>query len=157
MKCTIYLFRSGSHIQRGGKNARVNTVNKILGGYKVDTFQTNNGHLIYKEFSQGPETLRPWFIVPSKETDEALDELCHMFESEILEAMENLTIKIGDKDYKVELEIKNLLFDTKLINYISGLHGAFCTMCTVSEKDGCDIDFIEEGELLFTFFSSTYF
>ena len=101
--------------------------------------------MIYKEKSQGPEALRPWFIIPAKEDEKTLPDLCFMFESELHEAMENLKIKIGQKDYNVELEIANLLFDTKLIRYLTGLHGAFCTMCDASEKDGCDTDCIEQG------------
>ena len=145
---------SGSHIQRGGKNARVNTVNKILGGYTIQSFTDNDGQLIYKESSQGPEALRPWFIIPAKEDEKTLPDLCYMFETELHAAMESLKIKIGKQEHNVELEIANLLFDTKLIRYLTGLHGAFCTMCDVSEKDGCDIDCIEEGNNLFTFLSA---
>ena len=97
-------FSSGSHIQRGGKNARGNTVNKILGGYTIQTFTDDADQLIYTEKSQGPEALRPWFIIPAKEDEKTLPDLCFMFESELHEAMENLKIKIGQKDYNVELE-----------------------------------------------------
>ena len=136
---------SGSHIQRGGKNAKVNTINKILGGYKIDTIHDSSGELIFKEFTQGPESLRPWFIIPAKEDEATLKQLTTMFETEILAAMNSLKVKIGDKQYDVELEIANFMFDTKLIRYLTGLHGAFCTMCTASEKDGCDPDIIKEG------------
>ena len=153
----LILSSSGSHIQRGGKNARVNTVNKILGGYTVHTFADDSDHLIYKETSQGPEALRPWFIIPAKEDEKTLPDLCYMFETELHDAMDNLKIKIGQKEHSVQLEIANLLFDTKLIRYLTGLHGAFCTMCDASEKDGCDLDCIEEGTDLFTFLSAVCF
>ena len=145
-----FLFSSsGSHIQRGGKHARVNTVNKILGGYTVQSFSDDNGQLIYKETSQGPEALRPWFIIPAKEDEKTLPDLCYMFETELHEAMDSLKIKINGKEFDVKLEIANLLFDTKLIRYLTGLHGAFCTMCDASEKDGCDPDCIEKGTIVY--------
>ena len=113
--------------------------------------------MIYNETSQCPEALRPWFIIPAKEDEKTLPDLCYMFETELHEAMENLKIKIKGKEYDVTLEIENLLFDTKLIRYLTGLHGAFCTMCDASEKDGCDTDCIKEGTHLFTFMPAICF
>ena len=117
-----------------------------LGGYKIISVSDENGALIYEEKSQGPETLRPWFIVPAKETYDNLEEICTMFENELLEAKEDLTVKIEKTLYPVAMDIANFFLDTKLINYVTGLHGAFCTMCDASEEEALNIDLIEDGK-----------
>ena len=119
------------------------------GGYKIISVADETGHLIYEENSQGPETLRPWFIIPAKETYESLEELCTMFENELLEAQDDLTVMLDKTLYKVDLDIANFFLDTKLINYCTGLHGAFCTMCDVSEEEARSEQMINDGNTVF--------
>ena len=139
------IFSSGSHIQRGGKDSTKNTTNKILGGYRIVSVHDQDGNEIFREKSQGPETLRTWFIIPEKETFEALELLCFMFESELLTAMNWLSTKCADQTIPVHVKVCSMMLDTKLIKYCTGLHGAHCCSCTASNDDMKNPDKIRDG------------
>ena len=122
LKYFTFFPSSGSYIERGGKDINDDTSHRILGGYVLSYIYDSEGNLIFQETSQGPEVFRPWFILPFEEKDPELDELCDMFENEILEAMDDLKIEVNGTQVNVELEY-SLIFDSKLIRLASGLTG----------------------------------
>ena len=98
--------------------------------------------VIWKSRTDGankPQNTRPLAIFPGKESTELLKEFVPIVEAEIKEIKDD-GIKIDvksngsvEEDQEVLAQcckVKMSMIDGKMINSLSGLGGAFCTMCS---------------------------
>ena len=76
----------------------------------------------------GPETEIPYFLLPQKEDKNIVKIIVDKLEQELIECKQPLQITILGKSINITSEIKHSQFDRSLIEKVSGLGGAICTM-----------------------------
>ena len=133
---------SGGHAQRRGKDININTRNRIIGGFRLSRIHSGP-KLIHQELSQGAESERPIMIVPGKESAERVRKIWSDIEKEFNEVQVTTMLYEG-----VRIKVKFLFHiqgDGKEKQQLSGLGGAFCILCFVTEEDANDLDRIKEG------------
>ena len=103
----------------------------ILGGIREHEIKNKKtGETIYIEKSLGTDSEIPYFLIPSKEDEETVREITYRLEKEQRECTQQpLQIKVFGRSVTVYCEIKHSQFDRSLIEKISGLGGAICTLC----------------------------
>ena len=80
----------------------------------------------------GTDSEVPYFIIPEKEDNDTVKILIDKLEQETKECTQQpLETTIFGKKIKVTSEIKHSQFDRSLIEKVSGLGGALCTMVIV--------------------------
>ena len=80
----------------------------------------------------GTDSEVPWFLIPEKEETAIVKQIVDKMERETLECTQQpLETTIHGQTIKVSSEIKHTQFDRSLIEKISGLGGALCTMVIV--------------------------
>ena len=128
---------SGGHGQRRGRDININTSNRIIGGFRLARIHAGP-KLIHQELSQGAESERPIMIVPGKESAEKVRQIWSDIEKEYNEVQETTMTYEG-----IMIKIKfffHVQGDGKESKQLSGLGGAFCILCFVTEEDANDID-----------------
>ena len=73
---------SGRHSMHS--NQKTETHNFIFGGCRLISLIDEHGNCIYLEESVGPDTEKPLFIQPGKETNELIEKLYSELEAEVL-------------------------------------------------------------------------
>ena len=99
---------------------------------------TSSKQIVWSESSPGsPFTCRPVSLMLGKETDAALKIEYKKLISEQRETLKSntLTVSCGDRNFKVQLNLKLTLIDGKMRSILSGLGGAFCILCTCTRDD----------------------
>ena len=67
-----------------------------------------------------------------------------MFENEIIDC-ENMEFEFNNEKFEMNLHFYPMM-DSKLIDLLTGLGGAYCTMCTCSEEEAVSVPNIVKGE-----------
>ena len=67
-----------------------------------------------------------------------------MFENEIMEC-ENMEFEFNNEKFEMNLRFYPMM-DSKLIDLLTGLGGAYCSMCTASEQEATSLPHILKGE-----------
>ena len=140
-----------------------------LGGYRPFLLQDKYGNVLWEQFSQGPESMRPWFLIPGKENYDLMEKICSKMDSEA-EGLQTLEIEWEGQTLKINVEY-HLAIDGKLVEMTTGLSmfailvklvplrmtniaiqflsfnldGAYCTNCPVSQEDAHKIEVVREG------------
>ena len=108
----------------------------FLGGFRVRYIYTGErkDKVLWKETNKGPDSIMPYFIIPDKESDDTVPIVTAKMETDIKEVMDKdnpLQIEIYNTSIPISCRIKHTHFDRSLIEKISGLGGALCTLCKV--------------------------
>ena len=89
---------------------------------------------------------RPIAIVPGRETRENIQDVLGSLDIGMFQGQTNdHTINFGTFTAAFRINIIMSQVDTKMIKMISGLTGAYCTSCTISESDAHSIPNITRG------------
>ena len=75
--------------------------------------------MLWEQFSQGSESMRPYFIIPGQEKKDFMKKICQKMDSEAKNCKE-FTIDIDGTEIKVIVEW-HLSLDGKLIEMSTGL------------------------------------
>ena len=75
--------------------------------------------MLWEQFSQGSESMRPYFIIPGQEKKDFMKKICQKMDSEA-KACETFIIEIDDTKIKVVVTW-HLSLDGKLIDMSTGL------------------------------------
>ena len=131
---------SGSHKQYAGKDIEIDSSNleygmclkmcqitvlsqftfcTFLGGVRPFLIETKDGTELWEQYSLGAESMRPYFILPGKESDEMMEAVCQKMDEEAKKT-ETFTIKIEDTEITVTVTW-HLSLDGKLIDMSTGL------------------------------------
>ena len=103
--------------------------------------------MIFKEKkSQKAKAFRVWFIANCTEAKENIDTIAQMFEKEILECSE-MELDYNDKKYSIHIPKVYPMVDSKLIDLMTGLGGAYCSCCTASEEEALIVENIIKGRI----------
>ena len=91
----------------------------ILGGYRPFLIEDITGKVIWEEFSQKPESMRPYFLIPGAETKDLMEKICSKMDKEA-ENLQTFDIELGTATIKINVTY-HLAIDGKLIEMSSGL------------------------------------
>lgn len=80
----------------------------------------------------GTDSEVPYFILPHKEETEIVKLITDKLEYELRECQQPLETTIFGKSVTIIPEIKHSQFDRSVIEKISGLGGALCTMVIIT-------------------------
>ena len=94
--------------------------------------KTGKGKIIHEEKSMGTDSEVPYFLIPEREsTPGVVDTIVKLLEEDqrnCTKPPEPIVIEVFGQKVTVTFEIKHTQFDRSLIEKISGLGGAVCTM-----------------------------
>ena len=94
--------------------------------------KTGKGKMIHEEKSMGTDSEVPYFLIPEREsTPGVVDTIVNLLEEDqrnCTKPPEPIVIEVFGQKVTVTFEIKHTQFDRSLIEKISGLGGAVCTM-----------------------------
>ena len=82
-----------------------------------------SGKVLWEEFSQKPESMRPWFLIPGVENKDLMEKICARMDKEA-ENLQTFEIKFDNATIKINVEY-HLAIDGKLIEMSSGLSESF--------------------------------
>ena len=89
---------------------------------------------MHEEKSLGTDSEIPYFLTPDNERTELVDEIVKVMEQDQRDCSdpeEPLFINVFGRKISVKFVIKHSQFDRSLIEKISGLGGAICTMVSI--------------------------
>ena len=137
--CSLRLsvvFRSLKSDDKKDKNDHI-----ILGGIREHEIRNKKtGKIIFTEKSLGTDSEVPYFLIPAKEDYDVVQEITYRLEKEQRDCTQQpLEITVFGKKISVTCEIKHSQFDRSLIEKISGLGGALCTLCPGNDGYGISI------------------
>ena len=100
-----------------------------------------------------PTNVRPLAIIPAQETDELLDEVVPLYESEVEEMQEaefRLIIELPGQLIKARMNFQQIsMIDGKMIFRISGQAGAYCFNCHFTKEQCHDLLLINSEEIFY--------
>lgn len=149
---------SGKHDQLQTRQG-ISTKEVFLGGLTITEIKDQDGRELWNETSKGhnsPYNFRPFLLIPHHEDAELCslvfnkdtEENFPSVDSELRELQtRGLTLTVKDHG-DVEANLTSAvcrLIDGKMIETLSGLGGAYCTMCTKSHEECEQIDLINLG------------
>ncbi len=104
-----------------------------MGGFRTHSIKNKRtGRIIYPENSMGTDSEVPYLLIPENEETAIVKKIIDKLEQETRECTQQpLETTIFGKTVKITSEIKHSQFDRSLIEKVSGLGGALCTMVTV--------------------------
>ena len=141
------IYNSASSLREG-----VDTSHMLVAGFSVPQITVNDSQssVIFRDrhcssvFSE-----RPMILIPGGETAERFGRVLQLIESEIDEMSSGIEVKFSDAESEKTIHCTVLAdvsqLDGKAICTATGLKGAYCTGCTVSESDAKKLERIEEG------------
>ena len=89
---------------------------------------------------------RPIALIPGKETRDTIKDVIAAIDIGIYQGRENMNLfDFGSFKARFKIDIKLCQMDTKMIKMISGLTGAYCTACSVSEADARIVRNVSNG------------
>jgi hypothetical protein len=138
------VYNTASTLAEGVDTTHIIVVGFSLISIKVDE---TDGFVVYHD--KHPicsESERPLGLIPGKETRETYRKLLKTLD-DAREPIykEPMLITCGDFMAKVQAEISLTQLDGKMLTIASGLGGAYCTACTVSQKDAHRLERIKQG------------
>ena len=90
------------------------------------SLQDKDGNTLWEQFSQGPESMSPYFIIPGKEDKNLMQQICKRMDEEA-EKTVTFYIEIEGKNIKFTIEF-HLSLDGKLIEMTCGLSKKLCIL-----------------------------
>ena len=76
-------------------------------------------NILWEQFSQGPESMRPYFLIPGKENEELMRKICSKMDKE---AKDLQTFEIDWEGATIKINIDyHLAIDGKLVEMTTGL------------------------------------
>jgi hypothetical protein len=134
------IYNSATSLAEG-----VDTSHMLVGGFALTEIRLN-GHdrtTLYKDTNcSSSHAERPWVLIPGRETKEIFKKIMETFDQDISSAT-NEIIQIDNIPCQITFELSQL--DGKAITTATGLGGAYCTFCKVSETEGKNIERIRAG------------
>ena len=106
------------------------------------------GLVVYKEKSLGPETEVPYFVIPGKETRDAVSSIVAKMKPEMVTCNDHnnpLTIMFSGSEIKLFCKIKTSQVDRKMIDQICGCGGAICVLCNATRTQANDPNWVSQG------------
>ena len=126
------------------RSSKTNSDSIVYGGIRLFRILGCNDSVIFEEESLHSDTEMPWFLVPGQEKKELVAKLIKRMEKEAKKCCEScLTITMKGKQITIKPIIRLTQADGKVVKTITGLGGAFCTMCMASIKDAHDLGLLE--------------
>ena len=126
---------SGRHSRHRSSKSGSDSI--IYGGVRLYKISGCNDTVIYEEESLHSDTEIPWYLVPGQEKRELVTEIADRMEKEAKDLCKtDLKVTVNGKEISVKVVIKLTQADGKVIKTVTGLGGAFCTMCK-SNKNQC--------------------
>jgi hypothetical protein len=116
----------------------------------LDSVTAADGEVVYdNEFKASDCGMRPLGIVPAKENDELVGQIMSHLDPET-EFCNSTRFDIiganGDAEsVPVYCDIKISLVDGKIVSLLMGCGGAYCKICTASDKDAHDVTNVVNG------------
>ena len=119
-----------------GLHVFTSTISDLSGGVRVwELTDALDGTVLVRLTSQAPETMRPWFAVPGKESEALMRVIWKQLDREAeLNQMVDIPCK-DDKLLQVRIKEWSLLIDGKQIKMSTRLLGAFCHRCPATHLE----------------------
>ena len=134
---------SGRHSKH--RTSKSDSDSIIYGGVRIYKISGCNDTVIYEEESLNSDTEIPWFLVPGQEKRDLVKDIAQRMEEEAKDCCKkNLKITINGKTISVKVVIKLTQADGKVIKTVTGLGGAWCTMCKSTKAQIHDIKLVEK-------------
>ena len=144
IEVTCGLDGSGRH--KVHRSSKTDSDSIVYGGIRLYRIKGCNDVILYEEESMHSDTEIPWYLVPGQEKRTLVEKLIKRMEKEAQKCCNcGLTISVKGKQISVKPVIRLTQGDGKVVKTITGLGGAFCTMCLATLKDAHDLDFIKDG------------
>ena len=134
------IYNSATSLAEG-----VDTSHMLVGGFALTEIRLNaeEGTSIYKDNNcSSSHAERPWLLIPGRETKEIFKRIMETFDQDI-SSTKNEVIEINSIPCQIKFELSQL--DGKAITTATGLGGAYCTFCKVSETEGKSLERIRAG------------
>ena len=144
---------SGSHAQyHQSEHADVDTGHFITGMFTLINLRNQiDGKIIWGDRkSDCSSAARPFVILPGKETRERVS-IIQSFVNRGLQDITTAGFELKTKNdvvLNISVETELSMIDGKMVAVLSGLGGAYCTMCTASEEDCHSEEVVESGFLI---------
>ena len=90
-------------------------------------------------------SFRPWFIANCDEHLSNVEIIGQTFENELLECTD-MVFDFNNQEFNLHLDYYVML-DSKVIDLLTGLGGAYCNCCTASEEEGLTVSNIVQGRI----------
>ena len=126
-----------------------NTSNLITAGMSLNSIEIDDdsNHLVYvANKACAFQNQRPIALIPGKESRDNIKDIVSALDIGIFQGRNNENL-FDFKDFKARFKININLsqLDTKMIKTITGLTGAYCTACTISEAEARNIQNVSNG------------
>ena len=134
------IYNSATSLAEG-----VDTSHMLVSGFALTEIKTNNseGKVIFTDIaSQSSNAERPLILCPGRETKENFQKVMEILDMEITSVMSEPMI-VNNISCSITFCLSQL--DGKAITTASGLGGAYCTSCKVTEADAKNQEKIKEG------------
>ena len=95
----------------------------FTGGFRPFMIQNKNDDILWENFSLGPDSMRPYFIIPGKEEPILIEQICQKMDQEA-EECEIFVLEIDELDLVITIKF-HLGLDGKLIEMTTGLSKNF--------------------------------
>ena len=89
------------------------------GGFRPFMIQNKNHDILWEQFSLGPDSMRPYFVIPGKEEPILIEQICEKMDQEA-EECEIFVLEIETVDFTIIIKF-HLSLDGKLIEMTTGL------------------------------------
>lgn len=138
------VYNSSSYL-----NATKDSSHYVVAGMALTSISVNNlrqTNLFTVEKTCSYNNQRPIAIFPGKETRANIAELAQLLNASIAKGKEDThIIDFGGFQANFKINIVLNQVDTKMIKMLSGLTGAYCTFCNISEKGAHNVNSIVMG------------
>ena len=126
---------SGSH-PIYNQQGNVQTNNIIMYIFCPLSLEDDTGKELWKELTPySPSANRPLFLLLGKESYENVSRVGEAVEERSKLSIEPILIDHNDRKYDVTVSCSLSMIDGKMKSLLSGLGGAFCTLCTVTREE----------------------
>jgi len=136
---------SGSHAIYNSATslaAGVDTSHMLVGGFALTEIKSRDIQIFKDKNCCSIFAERPWLLIPGRESKENFQKVMEVFDQDI-SALSDEPVKINNISCNIKFELSQL--DGKAIMAASGLGGAYCTYCKVSESDAKNLERIKMG------------
>ncbi len=134
------IYNSATSLAEG-----VDTSHMLVSGFVLTEIKINNseGKVIFTDIaSQSSNAERPLILCPGRETKENFQKVMELLDEEITSVMGEPMI-VNNISCTITFCLSQL--DGKAITTATGLGGAYCTSCKVTEADAKKLEKIKEG------------
>ena len=139
---------SGSHSVYNSESSlteNVDTSHMLISGFSLTQVQANDEEktVLFKDsLCSSSSAERPWILIPGKESKENFSKVIQIMDAEI-NAVQSSQHLISGVKCQIVFDLSQL--DGKAIINASGLGGAYCTCCKISESDAKLPERVKQG------------